>query len=63
MTKFHSEMALDLLEPKEKRLTVLVPTEVHLDMKTIASSRGISIKALILEAYEEYTKPKFGRKN
>lgn len=62
MTKFHSEMAQELLQPKEKRLTVTVPAEVHLKMKTIASSRGMTMRELMLEAYEEYIEPKYEEK-
>jgi len=51
----------DLLGSKEKKLTVLLPAEMHNTIKTMAYSQGKSVKELIIECYYEYLKPTYSK--
>lgn len=40
-------------EEELKALTVQIPLRLHMNIKTLASSRGLKIKELVMELFEE----------
>lgn len=57
-----AKVARGLLATREKRLSIVLPPEVHQELKTMAAEQSASIKDLILEAYTHYLVPKYKRK-
>lgn len=50
-----------LLGVEEKKLTVLLPANIHRDLKQLAYANSMTMKELIIESYLEYVKPKYGK--
>ncbi|MCY1280331.1 hypothetical protein D9M68_600890 [compost metagenome] len=58
-TMSHGASASDLLASQVKKLTFEVPTDKHTKLKSIAAAHNTSIRALIEEALDAYTFPKY----
>ncbi len=54
-----ARQAKELLEQHEKKLTVLVDPEIHMNIKSMAAQNNLSMKDLIVEAYYEHLVPKY----
>lgn len=54
-----AKVARELLATKEKRLSLVLPPKVHMDLKRMAAEQGTTIKDLVIEAYEQYLVPTY----
>lgn len=56
-----SQLARNLLSTKERRMSLIIPAEMHQTLKIIAAREGTTTKELIIEAYENYTLPRYNQ--
>lgn len=54
-----SKIARGLLATKEKRLSLVLPPEIHNDLKRMAAENNTTIKDLVIEAYQQHLIPTY----
>lgn len=55
----NSSKAKELLSNRMKRLSLEITPEAHMGLKMMAVQQQVPIRDLVMEAYEQYLKPKY----